>query len=356
MSESHSVVSIKGHGVSWRAYEKEMCETYMGPIVLEDMPDFITVDEILHSKADTIVWKLHTEYTDENLWKRCVDIIRRLPSGIKHINDPRGWMASHAKEEAFKVWRDNSIPVPDWFEFSNSKDFWEKKKESFDFPMLVRVNNANTGYHSYLVNDEGEAKQALKDLDSYMSKTRGDLKKGGALRRLLAVKFISTVRPENVIMSFRIIVAADKVVTGYARLGSPSDWIAITNRFESQMEETFITCQKVCSDFCHQHEDMLVKSVRVLGLNFQGVDVILDQNNNPYFLEVQPGFSTGYFNRANWNPPFYNPSRPPALVEFLKREKFRLQKEIPFYTNYWLNKNAMFDRAYASLRRSLHGD
>jgi len=354
MGDTHSVVAVKGHGVRWRAYEKEMCETYIGPIVLEEMPNFITKDEILHAKADTIVWKLNTEYTDESLWRRCVELANHFP-GIKHINDPRGWMASYAKEDAFKIWRDNDIPVPDWFEFKDAEDFWDKKKESFDFPMLVRANNSNTGYHSYLVHDEEEANKALVKLKAYLRKTRINVKKRGAKQSLLAVKFVSTVRPENIIMSFRIIVAADRVVTGYARVGPPDGWIAITNRFESSMEEIFIKYQKVCADFCHTWEKTLIKSVSVLGLNFQGVDVILDQNDRPYFLEVQPGFSVGYLNQANWKPPFYNPSRPAALVEFLKREKFRLQEEIPFYANYWLDKHAMFDRAYSALARSLHG-
>lgn len=355
MSTTHSVVAVKGHGVRWRVFEREMCETYMGPIVLEEMPNFITADDIHHSKADTIVWKLNTERTDWDLWRRCVAIADHFPD-LKHINDPRGWITSHAKEEAFKIWRDNDIPVPDWFEFEGPDDFWRKvKKSHLEYPFLMRLNNNNTGYDSFLVRDDEEANVALTKLELCMQRTSHNLKKWGAKRGLIAVQFIPTLRPENTIMSFRIIVAADKVVTGYARLGPAEDWIAITGRFESHMEQTFVHYQKVCFAFCQEWEKMLIKSVRVLGLNFQGVDVILDQNDNPYFLEVQPGFSTGYANVKNWNPPFYNPSRPAALVQFLQREKFRLQQEIPFYTNYWLNKYAMFDRAYSALARSLYG-
>ena len=94
--------------------------------------------------------------------------------------------------------------------------------------------------------------------------------------------------------------------------------------------------------------------MKSLGLNFQGVDVILDQMGHPYYLEVQPGFSVGYSHIAAWEPPFYNPSRPKALVNFLKRDLEKLRGQIPLYVNYWLDKYNMFDAAYGALHRDLY--
>ena len=170
----------------------------------------------------------------------------------------------------------------------------------------------------------------------------------------MAVQFIPTTRPEKVNMSFRIIVAGNRVVTGYARLGPVNDWCAITNRFELWMEEPFVKYQRLCQQFCYEYEPLIVKAVRCLGLNFQGVDVILDQQDKPYFLEVQPGFSVGYPQLKSWLPPFYNPSRPESLVKFLINNKKRLQEEIPFYYNLWLDKHAMFTTAYKALKEQLN--
>ena len=93
-------------------------------------------------------------------------------------------------------------------------------------------------------------------------------------------------------------------------------------------------------------EDLIVKAVRSLGLNHQGVDVIFDADLSPYFLEVQPGYSTGY---PDWSPPFYNPSYP-DLVKFLLEEADYLKGEIPMYYNIWLNKEKVFDLAYGFLK------
>lgn len=272
-------------------------------------------------------------------------------AGVKHINNPNGWLNCHAKEEAFKIWKNIGIPCPDWFQFNGEHDFF--KKCTFGYPMLVRLNNSTSGWFSYLCNTENEVMNAILKVRKGLTYHHDNVPNTGVGRKMIAVKYIPTTRPENVNMSFRIIVAGNKVVVGYARLGQPSDWVAITGKFEPWMEEVFVKYQKVCQKFCEDNEELIVKSVKSLGLNLQGVDVILDQNDNPYFIEVQPGFSVGYPNRINWKPPFYNPSKPEALRNFLLKNLDYLKKETPMYANYWLDKYAMFDKAFKSLKEDL---
>ena len=83
-----------------------------------------------------------------------------------------------------------------------------------------------------------------------------------------------------------------------------------------------------------------------MGLNHQGVDAIEDQDGNLYFLECQPGYSTGY---AHWAKPFYNPYYP-ELVKFLVDNEERLKEEIPMYYNKWLNKETLFDEVMSNLK------
>ena len=49
-------------------------------------------------------------------------------------------------------------------------------------------------------------------------------------------------------MSYRVIVAGNKVVTGYARLSEATDWVAITGKFKYEMGELFIQYQERCNN------------------------------------------------------------------------------------------------------------
>ena len=131
---------------------------------------------------------------------------------------------------------------------------------------------------SYLCNNEADVRAAIPKLQSNIHYHHDKIPNDGVGRKMLGVEFIKTTRPENLNMSFRIVVAGSKVVTGYARLAPSKDWIAITNRFDLSMEEPFVKYQKVCQMFCEENEALIVKAVKSLGLNFQGVDVVLENS------------------------------------------------------------------------------
>lgn len=339
------VVCVRDPGVRWRVFELECCQKHLG-LTVDTTPLCMSTDDIGRCGAKYTIWKLHTESTDRVVLDRCVVAANSAPQ-TKHVNDPRNWLACHAKERAFEVWSKNGVPCPAWFEFNDADDFFVKR--SVPYPLLMRLNNSTSGWFSWLVNNDAEARHHMPELMKAHNCYHDGRPNRGVGRKFIGVQFIKTTRPENVNMSFRIIVAGDRVVTGYARLGPANDWIAITNRFEPSMGETFIKYQRVCQDFCTRNEALIVRAVHVLGLNFQGVDVILDQHDKPYFLEVQPGFSVGYAELKSWHPPFYNPSQPEALVTFLKKNMSRLRDETPLYA-VWLDKYVMFDTAFRSLK------
>jgi len=346
------VLAVRPPTVSWRIFEMECMEKYFGQSD-ELHPESIHVVPMSKTGAKYVYWKLHTESTPRHLWEKCCRVAERLEThgNFKHINDPRGWLNCHAKEKAFEIWQREGVPCPKWFEFTNMSDFL--KQCTFGYPMLVRFNNSTSGWFSYLCYSEAHVCAAIPKLQAAIHHHHDKIPNEGVGRKFIAVQFITTTRSEKVNMSFRIVVAGNKVITGYARLGQPSDWIAITGKFEPWMEEPFVKYQKVCQKFCEDNEALIVKSVKCLGLNFQGVDVILDQQDNPYFIEVQPGFSVGYTHRGGWRPPFYNPSRPNTLRSFLLKNLEQLKEEIPMYANYWLDKYNMFNKAFKSLKEDL---
>ena len=264
------VVSARDPGVSWRVFEMECLEKHFGQFD-EGLPADIHKHNIMDCGAKYLYWKLHTESTDEKLLEHCCKVAKELGNiGIKQINNPNGWINCHAKEKAFKIWKDSNIPCPRCFSFRSHDDFTSKNKRAcFKYPFLVRFNNSTSGWFSYLVHNEVELKQAVLKLESSKDYHHDKIPNNGVGRKMLAVQFISTTRPENLNMSFRIIVAGNKVVAGYARLSPAKDWIAITNRFDSSMEKPFVKYQKVCQEFCEKNERLIVKAVKCLGLNFQ---------------------------------------------------------------------------------------
>lgn len=318
--------------VQWRVFEKDMLEKHFGSI-----RNVSKLKEIL--TGDVCFWRPNTEFTSE----RSAEIMAKYEDRfVFNVNKPSSFKYSHAKDCAFEKWDEVGVPCPKHFSFDCVEDFESKLDSSgIEFPLLIRVNNENTGKGSWLVKRKEDSLAAARDcldLKNSLSSTEGT--------RAICVELIDTISERKYNHSFRIIVAGEKVICGYARVSSRADWVAITGKYTPEMREDFIYWNKQCEKFCTENKDLIVKSVRSLGLNHQGVDVILDSNLNPYFLEVQPGYSTGY---ATWPKPFYNPGYP-DLVEFLLKESEYLSKEIPLYYNVWLDKKTFFDLAYAAIR------
>ncbi|MFA5307208.1 MAG: hypothetical protein WC365_07215, partial [Candidatus Babeliales bacterium] len=255
-------------------FELECCQKYLG-LTVDVAPQTVSWRDINNCGAKYVVWKLHTESTTPAVLDRCVDAAEHMPN-VKHINDPRHWMTCHAKERAFAIWQAVGVPCPKWFEFEDERQFFAKCNVAY--PLLLRLNNSTCGGYSWLVHDEGEARRCLPQLMASKHAHHDGINSDGVERKFIAVQFINTCRREGVNMSLRIIAAGQRVITGYARLGPASDWVAITNRFDSSMEAAFVKYQKFCQTFCQAYESEIVQSMRSLGLNFQGVDVIFDQS------------------------------------------------------------------------------
>ena len=172
---------------------------------------------------------------------------------------------------------------------------------------------------------------------------------------MMCIKLINTISKEkNVNISYRIHVAGNKVISGYARVVPKDNWLAITaGSFKINQIDNWIYYNELCQKIMVEKEQEIVNAVQVLNLNHQGVDLVIDQNTNELcFLEVQPSYAAGYPKDGYYGyyPPFYNPSDP-NLVKFLIQNKSELEQKIPMYYFNWLDKKNHFHLVYEELKK-----
>tara|TARA_B100000131_G_scaffold320360_1_gene368316 strand:+ start:616 stop:1608 length:993 start_codon:yes stop_codon:yes gene_type:complete len=312
----------------WRPYEEDACKKHLG-------------EEVSEHQADYILWRINTEHIDniqsfttheKNLGERNI------------INPMSKFNYTNQKELCFSQWEWNGINCPRVFEFKNRDEF---ERQRFEFPFLLRLNDRSTGYATYLIRNESELDEGMSKLiNEYNNNFRSSTK-------MICVEFIDTkVKDYNV--SYRIHVAGNKVVSGYARLSE--DWLAISSQFKNPMKESFVEQNKKVQTIIKDNYNQILRSVHTLGLHHQGVDVIVDKNDRLYFLEVQPFYFSGRrnigrgFGVGDTSPPFWNPYKPQNLVDWLVEEENDLRQEIPLYYENWLNKENHFDLCYQGIK------
>jgi len=359
------IVIAQSSGTNLRVYEEEKLEEIFNGRIICSPDDVKNV--VRGNRAEYVYWRPNTEATTKIEWNnycKYEDEIAHLecswPPQVAHpktkfINSVKSFPAAQSKEVAFLKWKMNNIPCPDFFIYKNRVDFKEQLERSeIDYPFFIRTNNCNSGYETYLVRDSSDLPRALGNVQNHLIHPTF---KGGIKTQMMCVKHIDTIE-DGCNYSYRIIVAGNQVITGYARVSRGTDWNAITKKFSLDMADKWVHYNQKCQKFILQNWDEILKAVHVLGLNFQGVDVIIDaKTQKHYFLEVQPGFSVGYANReaAGWLPPFYNPSKPPELVQFLKDNLEDLTRQIPMYCKYWLKKDRLFHHSFTALKNCLDG-
>jgi hypothetical protein len=273
---------------------------------------------------------------------KCMQILRGNLHG-KHINDPWNYLYVHDKVRCFNMWHAAGIPIPNYHT-------WEPGAfcDRAPTPVLLRLNNGVAGQDSWLARNEEEFWDYLPAVEDACRVARQNGR--GVETRLLMTRFIDTQHPDYPLnASYRIIVAGGKVVTGYARVSDPQDWVAVTNKFHSGIADAWLFYNRRCQQIMTEHEALIVKAVEVLGLNHQGVDIIEDgKTGQLYFLEVQTTYDAGFIGAGPYVPPYYNPYNP-ELVKFLKENDAMIAKELPLYHDAWLDKREHFRRCYKNL-------
>jgi len=332
-----TILNVSDRGTRWRVYEKEMLEKHFGNAV--DLQTNSSYQSIDFSNIQAVFWRLNSDEMTQETLSWAMDLYYFLDKkNIKSINSPTAYLNVHCKDEAFATWEKASVRHPECQVFNSADEI------KINYPFLIRLNNEVTGRSSYLVKNKAE-------LDHYSRKLEGDfnkVKNKKPFTRKIAVKFIDASKEDGKYnLSYRVIVAGDSVITGYARLSEATDWVAITGKFKEEMGPLFIKYQERCNNIMKERKQEIIRSVSSLGLDLQGVDIIEDQDGRLYFLECQPGFSTGY---ADWRRPFYNPYQSP-LVEFILKNQNEFKTRCPLYFNNWLNKKRLFNLIFNNLQK-----
>lgn len=343
-------LAILGNNVRWRVFERETLEDTFGEFSVIKAGDLESTAHFVDSEI--VYWLPNSDEVDSNLLQK-IYYQRDMLDKSRHFNDARFYMNYHDKASTFNIWNKEGVPTPRYCEFKSLEDLREKRE--FDFPFLIRLNNNVNGKDSYLVFNEDQLIQDFKLLESKFKQTI-DKK---SYTKMIAVELIDTTKENRYNHSYRIISTDKKVITGYARIcekpdiskynrGPNGSWSAFTGKFKNHMSEDFIKYQRRVQKIIEKNENLITKAVSSLGMSVQGLDVVEDQEGSLFFLESQPGFSTGYHNSPK---PFYNPNQS-NLVNFILENQSRFENECPLYYKTWLNKKNLFKQVFKNLKES----
>jgi len=351
--------SPKKANKNWRIFEQKNLKNHFGPILNVNGEDSHSVLDAYLKHKDTIKyirWYPDPEKMTNAEYQGMLNQSKQIGNIPYITSSPEGFICVQNKEKAFEIWKQNNINCPDYFVYRNKEDFYvQQEKHKIEVPFLVRVNNGVGGHNTFVVRDENQISKALDKMDSDFKNYK---KFGVRIKTLkICVKLIDSIdRDMAVNVSYRVHVAGNKVVSGYARVVPESEWCAITaGKFNIKQIDNWIYFNKKCESLIKEREKEICKSVHVLKLNHQGVDIVVDQNDNLCFLEVQPTYAAGYpIKMGRYCPPYYNPYDE-NLVKFLQENKNELKKEIPTYYKNWLDKNNHFNLVYKYLKEYIDG-
>jgi glutathione synthase/RimK-type ligase-like ATP-grasp enzyme len=339
------ILNIENKNVRWRIFEKEelmkvyKCDKMITINPFEDKK----INSILLKNISVVIFRLNTEETTKDELEWSIKISNKFKN-IPIINNPNTWKYCHCKIEAFKKWRENNIPIIDNFEFIDKNDFYNKLKNSkMDLPIIIKVNNLCGGDGSFLIKNKAELDVKLTKLINFTNNNRNEFSK------MLCVKFIESMTfSKKYFISYRIIATPHDVIGGYVRISE--NWMCVWagNNFTQEKKNEFITEQKRCEKIMREKKELICKSVETIGMDGAGLDLLIDSNNNLYFLEAQIGFSTGY---ETHKPPYYRPDDP-NMVKFLYDNRNEFSKIMPLYYNGFLDKHKCFNKLYTSIKKN----
>jgi glutathione synthase/RimK-type ligase-like ATP-grasp enzyme len=346
------LLSANRKSLIWRSHEREAAEKNFGVIYERSLG---TGMQNVDPNISVIRWWPNSEGTTISDHKKMINAQLTWNSNnpeVEHINKPTSFKYVSDKISCFEQWQENKIRIPKFFPFEKKEEFFGRLEGvGMKVPLLVRINNGVAGQHSFLVRQDTDLEKSVDQVLQWAK--AGHLIYG---TRALATEFIDTTHPNypNFNVSYRIIVAGDNIVTGYARCSYKEDWVAVTNKFTPEIMEAWFFHNEILQEILETRETEIVKAVKVLDLNHQGIDIIpkfTEKGVELFFLEVQTTYDAGFIGAGPYKPPYYNPYNP-ALVSFIQENEKEFKEKLPYYYYNWLDKKTHFEVAYENLTKS----
>ena len=166
-----------------------------------------------------------------------------------------------------KLWQKNNIPTPEYVEFYNVS-----QKIDFSLPWIVKPISEGSSLGVTKINNKDELASAIKCAKKYQN-------------RIMIEKFIAG-------RELTIAILNEKTLPIIEIKAPNEDYNYNAKYFDDRTQK--ICPQDLGDKFSKQLQQMALKIFNLCGANVWGrVDLILDNNNEPYFLELNtvPGMT-----------------------------------------------------------------
>ena len=153
------------------------------------------------------------------------------------------------------------VPIPKTIPvLTHDRDLLKTFSEELGgFPIILKAMGGKEGVGVMRL----DSLESLCSVGDYLSKTNGNF----ILREYIDVR-----------ETLRLVVLGDKVIAGMKYKASHDGDFRSNRKTQLNNVEVFEKDESI--------EKVAIASVKGMGLEFGGVDIILDENNNPYVLEV----------------------------------------------------------------------
>ena len=155
-------------------------------------------------------------------------------------------------------------------DLSEDEEFIKKCESSIDYPMIVKESCGSFGMQVYMVKDNLELRKCIKSIGS---------------KSFIVQKFIKTSFGKDI----RLQVIGDKVVCAMKRINHEGDFRAnVTN---GATPYHYIPSEREC--------EMALKVTSKLKIDFAGVDLLIGENDEPIFCEINSNAHLGIISKTS---------------------------------------------------------
>ena len=230
----------------------------------------ITLRKITNDQLTSIIpasnreldWKQKPEFVI--FWDKDIKLYKLLEQvGFRVFNNSRAIEICDDKGLTFLTLKNKGIKMPQTYPapMTFHKEYKElafvhQVGETIGYPMIIKENKGSFGEQVYLVNDFREAIDRITEIGH---------------SEFVMQEYVKSSKGRDI----RINVVGDKVVTAMERFNFNDFRANVTNG--GSMKRCEIT---------KDQEEMAIKACKAIGLDFGGVDLLFDENNQPVMCEI----------------------------------------------------------------------